>query len=165
MLTFAYGSNMDCGQMKDRCPSVSFVCVAVLRDYRLCFPRKSKKRDCGVAGVERGEGCNVWGVVYEINEADVGNLDATEGYRNKDECCRPDSVENSPNTNLYFREQCYVYQDDSNDNPIYAWVYIACPETDPPHPNVIYKQQIVEGARYWNLPAEYISKIEQIETA
>ena len=83
MLTFAYGSNMDCGQMKDRCPSVSFVCVAVLRDYRLCFPRKSKKRDCGVAGVERGEGCNVWGVVYEINEADVGNLDATEGYRNK----------------------------------------------------------------------------------
>jgi hypothetical protein len=49
MLTFAYGSNMDWNQMRERCPSSRFVGIAVLRDHKLAFTRKSLKRGCGVA--------------------------------------------------------------------------------------------------------------------
>ena len=153
MLTFAYGSNMDCGQMKDRCPSVSFVCVAVLRDHRLCFPRKSITRDCGVAGVERCQGSKVWGVVYRIDELDVGKLNKAEGYRPGND------------KNAYIPQEHHVYEDNDDDKPICAWVYMACPQETPPRPNGDYKKQIVAGAKFWNLPAEYISKLEEIKTA
>jgi hypothetical protein len=66
MLYFAYGSNMDWGQMKGRCPSVRFVGVAKLPDHRLVFTRKSVNRGCGVADVVRDAGGGVWGAVFEI---------------------------------------------------------------------------------------------------
>jgi gamma-glutamylcyclotransferase len=43
-LTFAYGSNLDCTQMRERCPSTRFVCIAALKDYRLAFTRHSRGR-------------------------------------------------------------------------------------------------------------------------
>ena len=49
MLYVAYGSNMDWEQMRARCPTARFVGIAELRDHELVFPRKSKKRRCGVA--------------------------------------------------------------------------------------------------------------------
>ena len=49
MLYFAYGSNMEWKQMRERCPSAMFVCIAKLKDRRLAFTRKSKDRGCGVA--------------------------------------------------------------------------------------------------------------------
>jgi len=49
MLYFAYGSNLDFAQMRDRCPSALFVAIAKLPDHRLAFTRKSIKRACGVA--------------------------------------------------------------------------------------------------------------------
>src|SRR5260370_28717436 len=81
MLYFAYGSNMDWDQMKTRCPSACFVGVAVLRDHRLAFTRRSKKRACGVADAVPEEGAAVWGAVFEIADVDIGRLDDTEGYR------------------------------------------------------------------------------------
>jgi hypothetical protein len=52
MLCFAYGSNMDLAQMRERCPSTRFAFIAKLPDHRLVFPRKSKCRCCGVASVK-----------------------------------------------------------------------------------------------------------------
>ena len=81
MLYFAYGSNMNWLQMQDRCPSARFLCRAVLPDYKLAFTRKSIKRGCGVADVVPAPGQTAWGVVYEISNLDVENLDRSEGYR------------------------------------------------------------------------------------
>ena len=81
MLIFAYGSNMNWDQMRERCPSSRFVGIAVLRDHKLAFTRKSVNRGCGVADVVAEDGAQVWGVVYEIVDLDVGKLDASEGFR------------------------------------------------------------------------------------
>ena len=81
MLYFAYGSNMNWEQMKVRCPSARFVGVALLRDHRIAFTRRSVTRGCGVVDVVADVGRRLWGVVYEITDLDVGMLDTSEGYR------------------------------------------------------------------------------------
>lgn len=78
MLYFAYGSNMECIQIKKRCPSASFVGIAKLSDYRLAFTRRSTKRRCGVADVVPEEGHRVWGVIFKIAEGDIKRLDECE---------------------------------------------------------------------------------------
>ena len=153
MLTFAYGSNMNFHQMKDRCPSVRFVCVATLKDYRLYFPRKSVNWNCGVAGVEPYKDSKVWGVVYQIDELDVGKLNKREGYQ-------PGRDKNS-----YVPQEHHVYECNDDEKPIHSWVYMACPEETPPRPNRKYMQSIVDGAKSWNLCAEYINELEQRETS
>jgi len=103
VLYFAYGSNLSWDQIRRRCPSARFLGVAELKNYRLCFPRKSQK-GYGVASVEEIPGENVWGVVYQINEVDIGRLDAAEGYvpgRERDK-------------NSYVREERHVYSEGNN---------------------------------------------------
>ena len=151
MLTFAYGSNMDWGQMKRRCPSALFVCRAVLRGHLLWFPRKNRDGH-GVAGVKPSKGEEVWGVVYQIDELDVGKLNKSEGYRPG-----RDASENS-----YMPQEHHVYEENDEEKPVCAWVYMAHPEKDPPDPNAEYKRSILTGAKFWNLPADYISKLEKI---
>ena len=80
ILIFAYGSNMDPVQMRQRCPGAETIGNGVLRDHRLCFPRLSDKRGCGVSSVEPAVGQEVWGVVYRLNATDLASLDGFEGY-------------------------------------------------------------------------------------
>ena len=151
MFYFAYGSNMDFSQMRERCPSARFVCVAKLKDHRLAFTRKSEKRKCGVSDVIQQEGSDVWGVVYEIDERDIGLLDQTEGFR-------PGRTEND-----YVREERQVFAEGDNKKPLLVSVYFAIKEDNPPKPNIKYKQLIVNGAKYWHLPDAYIQELERIE--
>jgi hypothetical protein len=80
MLYFAYGSNMDWAQMKERCPCAKFVCRAKLPSHRLAFTLRSCSRRCGVADILRDETKDVWGVVYELPENELGNLDKDEDF-------------------------------------------------------------------------------------
>lgn len=151
MLYFAYGSNMDLGQMKTRCPSVSFVGVARLADHRLAFTRRSVKRNCGVADAVREHGHSVWGAVFRLSEVDVRSLDTSEGYQ-------PGRPKNS-----YWRRECPVFLDGDEDRPLTAQTYFADPQSAPPLPSQAYKDAILSGARRWNLPADYIAELEGIE--
>lgn len=159
MLYFAYGSNMDWDQMKSRCPSSRFVGLAVLRDHRLAFTRYSKNRKCGVADAVPDEGKMVWGVVYEIDDRGVGPLDAAEGYRP------------GRHKNAYVRKECHVFVWGDENQPLAAAVYFGEPQDAPPppnqqyKPNKQYKKLILDGARRWSLPDDYIKQIEAIEVA
>jgi hypothetical protein len=45
-------------------------------------------------------------------------------------------------------------------------VYFATPEIDPPLPSQAYKDQILQGAKAWKLPEEYIRLVlETIQVA
>jgi gamma-glutamylcyclotransferase (GGCT)/AIG2-like uncharacterized protein YtfP len=81
MLYFAYGSNMDWTQMRERRPSAQFVAVARLPEYRLAFTRRSINRGCGVSDVVADKKESVWGVVFDIQETDIALLDKSEGYQ------------------------------------------------------------------------------------
>jgi hypothetical protein len=78
MLYFAYGSNMHAAQMKERCPSAKFVCRGKLPSHRLAFTLRSRSRRCGVADILRDETKEVWGIVYELLENELENLDKDE---------------------------------------------------------------------------------------
>src|SRR5436190_1341322 len=80
VLIFAYGSNMDPLQMQQRCPGAEAIGNGILRGHRLCFPRLSERRGCGVASVEPASGNEVWGVVYRLGAADLAALDGFEGF-------------------------------------------------------------------------------------
>jgi len=153
MLYFAYGSNMDWAQMRQRCPSARFVFVAKLTNHRLAFTRKSQNRQCGVADAAPKRGSRIWGVVYEIEEREVGQLDRSEGFR-------PGRAGNA-----YTRKERHVIVGGDENKPMAVWVYFAKRQPEPPPPNAKYKRQIIEGAKFWRLPDRYIRELENIEVA
>ena len=157
MLYFAYGSNMLFDQMRELCPSSTFVCVAALDGYRLAFTRKvagasSPWRGFGVADIVVHEGGRVWGAVFEFDERDIGALDQSEGYRHGRE------------TSAYRRVEVEVARDADSENPLSAQTYVVCTREEPnPVPHRDYVARIVAGARSWNLPADYLQALERIE--
>lgn len=154
MLYFAYGSNMDWSQMKERCPCAKFVCRAKLRSHRLAFTLRSCRRRCGVADILRDEMKDVWGVVYELLESELENLDKDEGF----DPGRPDGQ------NEYSRENCYVWREGDVKQLLLVSIYRGHPQPNPPLPNCDYKNLIVAGARRWQLPTDYIQELESIQT-
>ena len=154
MLYFAYGSNMDWAQMKQRYPLAKFVCRGKLPAHRLAFTLKSAKRDCGVADVMPDQAKEVWGVVYELQDNELKNLDKREDYR-------PGKPYGQ---SKYTREDHYVLREGDAKQPLLVALYRGHPQLDPPLPSDDYKELIVDGAKHWNLPAEYTRKLESIQT-
>ena len=149
MRYFAYGSNMDWTQMRERCPSARFVGIAKLPEHSLVFPRKSIKRGCGVAGVTEAAGDDVWGVVYEIdNPKDEKTLDRCEGVPKN-----------------YRKETRFVYLRSQLELPFEVSIYFPIKQDNPPLPNAEYKSLIVGGAKLWQLPTDYILRLERISVA
>lgn len=155
MLYFAYGSNMDAGQMRQRCPSAQFVAIAKLPDHRLAFTRHAKDRDCGTCDGVPEPGQNIWGVVFDLSESDLRRLDESEGYQPGRQL----------GANCYVREQRQVCRDGKGDEPLLVWLYFANRQPNPPLPNAAYKKQLVEGAKFWRLPQEYQVQLARIQTA
>jgi hypothetical protein len=65
---FAYGSNMDSGQMAVRCPGAERVGVAVLRDYRVLINAQ------GVGTVIPAKRESVFGLLWRLSEKNVEAL-------------------------------------------------------------------------------------------
>lgn len=76
-LYLAYGSNMDEGQMEERCPDTKLIGKSVVDGYRLLF----KGSERGVyATIEQRQGGRLPVLVWEITENDERNLDEYECY-------------------------------------------------------------------------------------
>ena len=153
MLYFAYGSNLDYSQMKNRCPSARFVGKAILKEYDFDFTRMSTNRGCGVMDIVKADGEKVWGVVHQIDELEVGRLDQSEGYA-------PGRTKNA-----YRRIECVVYEDGVANRPITAMTYEVVEKASATiPPDQAYKELIVNGADYWHLPEDYINRLKLIDT-
>ncbi len=53
----------------------------------------------------------------------------------------------------------------ASDGDGQAAVYFANRQANPPLPSSDYKNLLVSGARYWELPPEYIRELEEVETS
>jgi gamma-glutamylcyclotransferase (GGCT)/AIG2-like uncharacterized protein YtfP len=145
MYYFAYGSNMNWPQMKQRCPSARFISLARLKGHRFAITRQSKRRKCGTADVLPDESSEVWGIVYEISDSEVCMLDDFEdGYR---------------------RENVLVEPVGDGKQPFRVLIYVAEKEANPPSPSADYAWLILEGAKHWGLPPGYIQMLERLEVA
>jgi len=152
MLYFAYGSNLNWEKTKGIIPSSIFYGKAKLENYRLDFTRESINWGCGVADIVE-DNKDVWGVIYQFDEKDLGRLDKCEGYN-------PNRVKNA-----YRRIEKMVYLEGKKDQPMTAHTYEVIDKEFGKHkPNKEYKNRIVTGAKYRKLPKEYIKFLENIET-
>jgi hypothetical protein len=157
MLYFAYGSNLDPEQMRQRCPQHRTIGVAALHDHRIAFPLYSQHWGGGVASVVPAHGQTVWGVLHDITDADLAALDGWEGRKAAGD-----------QHNLYNRESMTVElvrpDDGSVPRRVRAFVYVAHP-ANPSPPSRRYLDAILKGARHHRLPEEYIELLAQIEAA
>lgn len=135
---FAYGSNMNHGQMKKRCGErgFKFIARAYLKGYRFIYDGYSEYRKGAVANIVKSRKGVVWGALYTIDEPCLKKLDAYENY---------------PYT--YDRREVEVFTEDGKK--FVAWVYLREPRK-PGTPSHKYRKTILEGARDCNLPEEYV---------
>ena len=73
----AYGSNMDTGQMRYRCPTAKVIGTGEIKDYELLF--RGHERGA-YATIEPKEGGSVPVLIWEVGPEDERNLDIYEGY-------------------------------------------------------------------------------------
>ena len=79
-LYFAYGSNLDPGQMRARCPTALPFALATLPHHDLTFRGASADWGGAVASLRRSKTRNVRGVLYAMRSADLEDLDHFEGH-------------------------------------------------------------------------------------
>lgn len=146
MLYFAYGSNLDPEQMKKRCPSYQFRCLALLPGFRLAFTRYYESRRSGVADVVEDDASpGVWGVVYDISKEDLNVLDACEGYHGKGK------------NNAYDRCCTTVLEEGEEERPLSVLIYIVAKKSDKEYPpSEDYMRHIISGAEHWGVPEDYL---------
>ena len=151
MFYFAYGSNLDPDQMLLRCPDHVVVGLAELRDHRLVFPLTSHDWGGGVASVGVAHGSTVWGMVYDLSEADLAALDGYEHF-----------VGPGNQHNLYDRESASVQlvraDDGSFARRLRAWIYVAR-QANPSPPSRRYLDAVLREARHHRLPEEYVARL------
>jgi gamma-glutamylcyclotransferase len=140
---FAFGSNMCSGRFRAYGVHPEGAGrTALLPGYRLLFNKESMDGS-GKANLERHEGSETWGVLYVLSDADLQTLDDGEvGYRRmKLPICLTDNT------------------------TVDAWVYVAEKPSNEPtlRPYTWYMRFLIEGAREYALPADYISALERIE--
>ena len=144
---FAYDSNLDPEQMKRQSPDAKFITRAILPNHSLRFDHFSKRWSSGVLDIVESPDEQVAGVLYQVPHDDIKNLDKSG--------------------DSYQRVKCQVYPVDEegvvdSESPVEAELY----ETSDPSPEVpptnAYLNALVEGAKYWQLPEEYINKIKDM---
>ena len=148
---FAYGSNLEPEQMKRRCPGHTVVGLAELRDHKITFPLTSHDWGGGVASVGTAHAHSVWGMVFDLTDADLAALDRYEGY-----------VGPGDQHNLYDRETVTVQlvrvDDGSFARRLRPFIYVAR-ASNPSPPSQRYLDAILRGAKHHKLPSEYIARL------
>lgn len=145
MLYFAYGSNMDAGQMTRLCPEAVFVGAGRLADHRLIFPRRwDGWGGGGVASIAPAPGQTVEGALWEITAADGGRLDAFELV-----------------PSAYVRRDVTV--EHSDGRRLQAFVYVAHP-TGSYRPTRAYMAQVIAGGETCGLSPAYVAGLRTIPT-
>lgn len=151
MLYFAYGSNMDEQRVKaaNRCPDARFIFNALLPGHRLVFTSGRDAASCAADAVP-DDGSFVWGVVYDITDADRRQLDAREGH-----AVRP-----------YRPREVLVHPHGDMEQRVMVLTYGAIDSADMQRPpSREYLNHLLQGARRWGLPAEYVSQLERTDVA
>jgi gamma-glutamylcyclotransferase len=149
MFYFAYGSNMSVKRLHTRVPSAIEVGVGTLTNHTLRFHKRSFKdgsAKCDVMDTSN-PGDVVYGVIYNIDVAQIAILDRLEGLG-------------------YGYEQKSVLIETQGSKSLQAFTYYAAPLAidSSLKPFDWYKQHVLIGAREHDLPSEYIRAITAIES-
>jgi gamma-glutamylcyclotransferase len=132
MYYFAYGSNLNKKQMRERCPDSKPVFRATLPNYKLIFTGWSRQWHGGVASIKAFRGERVIGAIYEISDADLRKLDKLEGYPTE-----------------YNRLPVRVFNEDGD--AVEAMTYIRAKPAEETRPSPEYLAILQQGYRDWGV--------------
>jgi gamma-glutamylcyclotransferase (GGCT)/AIG2-like uncharacterized protein YtfP len=127
-----------------RCPGARPLGPALLRGYRMEFTRYDRTRKGGVADIVPEPGAEVWGALYDIDDACLVTLDRHE---------------NVPRA--YRREPVRVIDDAGAEREAQTFV---ANQTGHFAPSRQYLGIIVQGARDHGLPEAYVESLQQMKT-
>ena len=132
MYYFAYASNLNRKQMRERCPDSKPVFLATLRNYMLVFAGWSRQWRGGTASIKSFRGERVIGAVYEVSERDLRRLDRYEGCPGN-----------------YNRLKVRVFDEDGGS--VEAVTYIKSGQLEETPPSKEYLAVIQQGYRDWGI--------------
>lgn len=129
MLYFAYGSNLDRKQMRERCPDSQPKFTATLPNYKLAFTGWSRTLHGGTATIKSFHGEKVRGAIYEVTDACLRKLNRYETG--------------------YSRFNVTVFDEDNQ--PHQALTYIKTGQLQESLPSKEYAAIIRQGYRDWGI--------------
>ena len=135
MFYFAYGSNMNLEQMKERCPRSNFIGKASLKGYKFAYSGYSHTWGGATANIIESKGEIVRGGLFKIDKECLRKLDECEGYNSK----------------AYDRALLEVQHENGR---IYEETYVYLRHRTPTDK---YRQRVVQGAKDCGLPLSLIS--------
>lgn len=141
---FAYGSNLDEDQMRDRCGDTVIVAAGFLRDFRLAFTRRSSGWCGGVADVVPSPGSQVWGIIYTIPDEGLCALDRHEGYPR--------------------HYQRFLASIETSTDTIDAWTYFVVDKEEFVAPRRQYLDILRAAARQHGFPEAYMRQLDAVQT-
>lgn len=139
-LYFAYGSNMLPRRLMARCPSARVVGRATAAGYDLDFSKVSKDRS-GKATLVAAE-AKARGVLFEIANADLADLDRAEG-------------------NGYHRDDHFEVEIPEDGQRLSATTYIATAIDGQLKPYDWYLALVIAGAKFHSLGEEYLTRLRR----
>lgn len=144
MYYFAYGSNLSSNCIRDYTPSAAFVMKADLPNYKVEFRHYSKNLGGGISSIVDTPGALVKGVIYDVPESELEELDILESV--------PEGV--------YRRDTYVVMGEDGHWH--HADLYRVSIPTGPHTPSTSYVDSMIDGAREHGLDAGYIAQLVAI---
>jgi cation transport regulator ChaC len=144
MLYFAYGENMDEATLTARGVSFTKVCTGKVRQLRLSF-QKPGEDGTGKADLKDDKGGVTEGVVYDVPEASLANLDVYEGVDRG-----------------HYRRQTVTVQTPRGE--MECVTYRAAKFKGGLKPSPDYLQNIVRGAEAHRLSPDYITYLKSHDT-
>jgi gamma-glutamylcyclotransferase (GGCT)/AIG2-like uncharacterized protein YtfP len=129
VLYFAYGSNLNKKQMRERCPDSQPKFIATLPNYKRVFTGWSRTWHGGTATIKPFRGEKVHGAIYEVNEVCLRQLDKYETG--------------------YIRFNITVFDEDNQ--PHQALTYIKSGQLEDSLPSKEYAAVIKQGYRDWGI--------------
>ena len=135
MYYFAYGSNMNHDQMKERCSNSNFVKRVFLKGYRFVYDGNSRNRAGPVANIIPSLNRTVYGGLFEIDKDDLASLKGHEKNYKKTRINVEDEESNSYRAVVYLRDKQKKGK-----------------------PNGLYRKIVIQGAKDCGLMSDYIMK-------
>ena len=148
-LFFAYAVLMNRGHMSQICPDAEPLGRALLRGYRLIFPRSSGVWMGGIPSLQEQEGEQVWGVLWRVCPDHKPELDRYQGFLG------------ASGDNVF--TPLLVVVEDADGRPREAFAYQSSRSgRNSFQPSPEFVDTVVRAAREFQLPDDYIAALERL---
>ncbi len=145
MVYFAYGSNMCTGRLRTRVPSAKAQFKAKVSGRSLRFHKRSSDGSGKADAYRTGDMADaVWGVVFEIDPSEKPDLDRAEGLGRG-----------------YHQEDIVLTDGEGRQHTMFTYIADGSHIEEGLRPYSWYKRFVIEGARKFRLPEDYIQQIAQ----